>query len=206
MNYYISSCIIFSGGIYLNFATTFYKDLYTKDSSVKFEYRNSSNIGIDADDRETLDKEITNEDLKKAVKDSKRGKAPGLDGLTTEFYVIFFVKIGNILLEALNYGLQQGVLHRTARGGLLSLIPKKGKDIRKLRNLRPITLLNVDFKILEKILSNRLKVVLDKLISKDQKGFLQNRKIFSNIRRVLDVIEIAERTDIEGIILSLDYF
>ena len=153
-----------------------------------------------------LDREITLEDIKEAIAATKKGKAPGLDGLSIEFYIVFFNKVGKILLDALQYGLQQGVLHDSARKGLLSLIPKKGKDTRRLKNMRSLTLLNVDFKILEKVFSVRLKQVLDKLISVDQKGFLQNRKIFCNIRQVLDIIEMADRQDMQGIILSLDYF
>ena len=184
----------------------FYEELYTSDELVHFEYKNDTGICIDQQDKKLLDKDITLDDLKHAIKETKRGKAPGPDGLTIEFYIVFFEKLGKILLDALLYGLQQGILHESARKGILSLIPKRGKDSRKIQHNRPLTLLNVDLKILEKVFAERLKVVLDKLINRDQKGFLQNRKIFSNIRRVLDIVEIAERHNIEGVILSLDFF
>ena len=72
-------------------------------------------------------------------------------------------------------------------------------------NLRPLTLLCVDFKVIEKVLANTLKRILDQLINMDQKGFMAGRNITCNIRRVMDLIEIAEQLDIDGIILSMDY-
>ena len=93
------------------------------------------------------------------------------------------------------------LLHPTARQGVLNLIPKQNKDTRLLKNLRPITLLNVDYKILEKILAMRIKVVINDLIHADQKGFLKDRSISANIRKIAH----AEEHQLEADILSLDF-
>ena len=86
------------------------------------------------------------------------------------------------------------------------MIPKGEKDTRYLKNLRPITLLNVDYKILEKAVSNRMIPALQEVIHADQKGFLPNRRITSNIRRILDVISSCDEEDYDGVILSCDYY
>ena len=72
------------------------------------------------------------------------------------------------------------------------------------KNLRLITLLNTDYKILEKCLANRLKPMLNHLINEDQKGFMADRKISMNIRRILDSIEYCEKTNTPIAILSID--
>ena len=82
--------------------------------------------------------------------------------------------------------------------GVLNLIPKQDKDTRILKNLRPITLLNVDYKVIEKVIANRFKSILDHLIHIDQKGFMENRKITSNIRKMCDLITYAEINDLEA--------
>ena len=118
----------------------------------------------------------------------KRNKASACDGLPMEFYAVFFNGIQGILLDAINYGYEH-YIHNSALRGIISLIPKKGKDSRILNNLRSIMLLNTDYKLIEKVLANRLKPVLIELINEDQKGFLAGRHIATNIRRVFDLIE-----------------
>ena len=90
--------------------------------------------------------------------------------------------------------------------GVLNLIPKPGKDSRILKNLRPITLLNCDYKIIEKCIANRLTEVTEVVVHSDQKGFMPNRRINANIRKIMDIITYCENssTEKEGLLLNLD--
>ena len=74
-----------------------------------------------------------------------------------------------------------------------------------IQNLRPITLLNIDYKIVEKMLANRLKPALSHIINEDQKGFMENRHISCNIRRVMDLISLADEEEMPVIITSIDF-
>jgi len=74
----------------------------------------------------------------------------------------------------------------TMKQGVIKLIPKPGKDKKNINNLRPITLLNTDYKILTKVLATRLKMGLPGIISQTQSGFLKGRSIHNNIHLVLD--------------------
>ena len=87
--------------------------------------------------------------------------------------------------------------------GILNLIPKPNKDTRLVKNLRPITLLNVDYKMLEKVIANRMLPMLEDIISQDQRGFMPNRRICVNIRKMLDVIERSQ--NMEAVIISCDF-
>ena len=91
------------------------------------------------------------------------------------------------------------------RRAVLRIIPKKDKDITELKNWRPISLLNTDYKILAHALSNRLQVVLPEIISKDQNAYMKGRFIGYNIRTILDVIEITNKRKMENIIAFLDF-
>ena len=71
--------------------------------------------------------------------------------------------------------------------------------------MRPITLLNTDYKLIKKMLANRLRPTLESLINDDQKGFMKNRSISCNIRCVLDIINQAESQELPGIIISVDF-
>ena len=72
--------------------------------------------------------------------------------------------------EAIAAGLRIGKLHNSAKRGVINLIPKQGKDSRKLKNIRPITLLCIDYKMVEKALANQIKLVIDEIINRDQRG------------------------------------
>ena len=76
---------------------------------------------------------------------------------------------------------------------MISVLPKKNKDTLLLKNWRPITLLNIDYKIATKCIAKRQEKVLPTLIDKDQTGYVKNRFIGENIRLISDVIELYEK-------------
>ena len=184
----------------------FYKKLYASEPADTFNFKNESKVKILPEIKSAMEGIFTIDELKTAVKDMSRNKTPGLDGLTSEFYVMFFTKLGSMLLSAINHAFTNAeVLHKSALRGVINLIPKRNKDVRYVQNLRPISILCNDYKLIEKMLANRLKPALDHIIDNDQKGFMADRKISSNIRRILDLIEFSERNDIPGIIVSIDF-
>ena len=74
-----------------------------------------------------------------------------------------------------------------------------------LSNWRPITLLNVDYKIASRVIAKRIESILPKLINPDQTGFVKGRYIGQNIRLLTDVLEQTKRQNIPGILLLLDF-
>ena len=91
------------------------------------------------------------------------------------------------------------------RRGIINFIPKPGKNPSDLKNWRPISLLNVEYKICAKTLANRIKTVLHKSINEDQTGFMKNRYIGENIRLVLDTVIYTSENATPGMILFLDF-
>lgn len=148
---------------------------------------------------------ITENELLKSIKSFKNNKTPGTDGLTAEFYKFFWQDIKHILLSSINFALTQGRLSVEQKRGIISLLPKKDKERLYLKNWRPITLLNVDYKILAKALGNRIISHLPSLIDEDQTGYVKKRFIGNNIRIIEDIIVYTKTNNVAGILLAIDF-
>lgn len=197
----------------LNIEKRFYEKLYKDDRQNQTEvienedkiFNNIKLPKISNEDKESCEKELTENEILKAVKAMKPGKSPGTCGLTSEFYQFFWIDIKDILLSSLNYNLKHGKLSVEQRRGILTLIPKKDKDRLYLKNWRPLTLLNTDYKILAKALANRLTKHLPFLIEDDQTGYISGRFMGCNIRLIEDIISHSNRLNIAGILLTIDF-
>ena len=120
------------------------------------------------------DKDITKIEMYSALTKMKQDAAPGLDGLTVRFYLKFWPKIGELIFQSAQHSFQLGKLSASQLRGIIRLIPKKTKDPLHVHNWRPIMLLNVDYKIISKLLALRLATILPDLIRKDQRGFVED--------------------------------
>jgi hypothetical protein len=98
-----------------------------------------------------------------------------------------------------------GILPESLRTGVITLLEKKGKDRLNIANWRPITLLNIDYKLLTKTLGQRLKTVFPGLIHKDQNGFVPGGSIFYSSHTIRDILFYCKKENIELILLALDY-
>ena len=144
-------------------------------------------------------------ELLKSIKSFKNNKTPGTDGLTAEFYKFFWQDIKHVLLASINYGLAYGKLSVEQRRGIISLLPKKDKDRLYLKNWKPITLLNVDCKILAIALGNRINSFLHSLIDEDQTGYVKYRFIGNNNRIIEDILMHTKLSKVPGILLAIDF-
>lgn len=129
----------------------------------------------------------------------KKNKTPGPDGLTVSFYLQFWNYLANDIVKLIHTVYTENTMTRSMRHGHISLIYKKG-DKRQLSNYRPISLLNVDYKILARVLSNRLKLVLPNIISSSQTSCIIGRDISDTVASVRDVVEIIEKERTEGFV------
>ena len=113
--------------------------------------------------------------------------------------------LGELLVVSLNYAFSKGELSISQQRGIIRLLPKKKKDPLYLKNWRPISLLNVDYKIATKALATRLKKVLPSIISNSQTGYLEGRFIGENIRHIADVLQFTLDQNLSGIAVFLDF-
>ena len=109
------------------------------------------------------------------------------------------------MIQSFNYALNYGKMNITQRQGVIKVISKKKKDRSYLENWRPLTLLNVDYKIATKTIAHRISKVLPKLIDEDQTGYVNGRYIGQNIRLIQDVMIMTEVEEVPGMALFIDF-
>ena len=109
------------------------------------------------------------------------------------------------MINSFNFAFDTGTLSISQRRGIITLIPKPNKDTTSLENLRPISFLNVDYKILTKTIANRLEKVLPKIINPDQTGYVKNRHIGENVRLILDIMSYTEEKNLSGAALFIGF-
>lgn len=171
----------------------------------EFDFLAPSERSISDLDRGVLNEGISLEEMEAAVKGMKNGKCPGCDGLPVELYKRFWGLLGKHLLASFQHAFSSGSLSPDQRRGIISLIPKKGRDKRYIRNWRPISMLNVDYKILAKSLATRLSNIVPQLVHPNQTGFIPSRHIGDTIRNIQSLIEFTQNTGRSGLIVSLDF-
>lgn len=154
--------------------------------------------------REECDTSITKEELRSVVNKLKPNKSPGSDGLPGEFYKAFWEELEDIFIDMMVECFESGELPPSMKRAVTALIFKKGEKS-NLENYRPISLTNVDYKIIAGVLAKRIQTVLPDLVTTDQTGYIKGRYIGTNARVIQDIFELAERENIEGALLMLDF-
>lgn len=168
-------------------------DHFLKDIPVKVTPRQQADC----------DKNITRDEIFEALSGMSKNKTPGSDGLTTEFYLHFWDIFCDIFLNIFKTIKEENIMARSMRHGHISLIYKKG-DKRLLKNYRPISLLNVDYKILARVLSNRLKHILPNIISFEQTSCIPGRDISDTVASIRDIIDVADKEKLEAYLIKID--
>ena len=193
----------------LNEEVKFYKKLYSKDNNidvnVKELFLNTPTNTLSDNEKASCEGLLTPYECENALKEMKNEKSPGSDGLTTEFYKLFWNEIQDPLINSLNASFQSGSLTQLQKQGIITLIPKPDKDLDQLSNWRPISLLNLDYKIATKAIANRIKKVLSKIIDHDQTGFIKGRYIGENVRLIAEIIQYLENNNKPGLLFFADF-
>lgn len=156
-------------------------------------------------EKEILDKPITLVELAATLKRMKNEKSPGPDGFTAEFLKMFWPDLKYYLFRSFNYGIETGELSITQKQGIISIIPKGNKPREHLKNWRPISLLNVTYKILSGTIASRIRASLNNIIHEDQRGFLQGRFIGDNTRLLYDLMQYVDEHKMPGLLLLVDF-
>ena len=187
----------------------FYRDLYSSKTSssqavIDDFLRDCDLPSLDEEAVAALDANITLDEVKLAIAQSPNNKAPGPDGFGAEYYKAFATSLAPLMLRMFNNSKELGSMPAGSYLGRISLILKKDRDPELASSYRPISLLPVETKILSKILSSRLKEHITKIIHPDQTGFMPDRHIQFNMRRLFNIMYSPKRNSEDAIVISLD--
>ena len=159
--------------------------------------------GLNQEEIENMNRPITSTEIETVTKNLPRNSSPGPDGFTGEFYQTFREEL-TILPKPSQSIAQGGTLPNSFYEATITLIPKPNKDVTKKENNRPISLMNIDAKILNRI-TNRIQKHIKRIIRHDQVGFIPGMQGFFNIHKSINVIHhINKLKDRNHMIISID--
>ena len=159
---------------------------------------------LDESDKRKLEESITVSELGSTLHKMRNGTSPGSDGFSVEFHKFFWSDLKDFFQAMCNESFARGALPQTLKEGIIVLLPKANKPRDLVKSYRPITLLNVGYKIISSTIANRLKGVMQKIIDTCQSAYLKGRFIGDNIRMMYDTIQLMKQEQTSGVLLSLD--
>ena len=201
----------------LNEVKNFYADLYSNNqneicgristiqnkTTKQEEMLRKISKTVSRENKQHCEDPINTKDIRKAISSLENNKSPGNDGLTAEFYKTFAELLQEDLRELFEEISTMGRMPESMRQAVITCVYKKGKT-EDITNWRPISLLNYDYKILTKVLANRLQTSLTDIISTEQTAAIKGRSIIENLQLNRDIITFANINELEASIITLD--
>ncbi|GJV87280.1 RNA-directed DNA polymerase, eukaryota [Tanacetum coccineum] len=151
-----------------------------------------------------LEAEVSNEEIKKAVWDCGVDKSPGPDGFTFGFYKRFWSLIEKDVLAAVKYFFHYSRIPKGCNSSFIALIPKT-PEAKMVKDFRPISLIGSLYKIIAKILANRLVVVLGDIVNEVQSAFVADRQILDGPFILNEVLQWCKLKKKHSFILKIDF-
>ena len=188
--------------------TNFYRQLYNQKQEQVTERETTDLLRLleplTAEETNNIMKPLTLAALKQTLKETQ-DSCPGPDGIPYSYLKITWEWFGPALLRAWEHSLQTKTLTTSHKSSWLRLIPKPGKNIKDLKNWRPITLSNCDHKLITKAISKAMTENLGRVISGSQTAYLRSRSISDNLRVISLANKLAKKDDrLKGLLIALD--
>ena len=148
---------------------------------------------------------ISPEECSELLDTFQSNKSPGNDGIPAEFYRKFWPLISESFIRCANECFEKGEMSCSQKQAVITLLAKSGKDRTLLKNWRPISLVNVDTKIMSKVIAARVKKVLPSIIHYNQTGYVKDRFIGEAMRSIFDIMDFTAKENIPGLLLFIDF-
>lgn len=148
-------------------------------------------------DSQQLLRFVTPEEIKAVLFSMPNNKSPGPDGFNAEFYKFSWEIIGAEFIIAVQAFFDKGFLPKGVNSTILALIPKR-TEATEMKDYRPISLCNVFYKVISKIIANRLKVILPQFVAANQSAFVSERLLIENILLATEIVKDYHKESISS--------
>jgi hypothetical protein len=184
-------------------AVQFYENLYTETEEWRPFVDDLPFSRIDETDRSLLDSRFERDEILQVVKDLQGDKSPGPDGFTMAFFQKCWHVLERDIMGFFDEFYAEGTFAGSLNATFVTLIPKKQNAL-NIRDFRPISLIGSVYKILAKVLANRLRKVLDGLVSESQNAFVGGRQTLDSVLIANECLDSRLKSHIPGVVCKLD--
>lgn len=181
----------------------FYVHLYKKEYYERPIIENLFSSTIPSDWARDIEKPFNEEEVCNAVFGTDEAKAPGPDGFSMLFYQECWESLKKDLMKVFKEIFERGALNKSMRSTFLVLVPKKETTM-GLGDFQPINLITNLYKIISKVLSAKLKGVMEHVVSSTQSAFIQGQQIMDNIMIANECVDGRMRDRLPGVVCKLD--
>ncbi|XP_013589064.1 PREDICTED: uncharacterized protein LOC106297349 [Brassica oleracea var. oleracea] len=174
---------------FLNQSPDNYEGTSTEELQEMMDFRCS------VEDCRMLEKEVTEEEICRVLFDMPSNKSPGPDGYPSEFFKITWPILGQDFTVAVQSVFRYGFLPKGVNSTILALVSTK-TDSMEMRDYRPTACCNVLYKVVSKILANRLKLLLLRIITENQSAFIKGRLLMENVLLASELVKDYHKEDV----------
>ena len=157
---------------------------------------------IEEDESLSLEKEFTKEEVIQVLREMEGDKAPSPDGFTMAFFHKCLSVVEKDVMDFFDYFHRHFMFERSMNASFLTLIPKCNAI--NIKDFRPIKLVGNVYKLLSKVLANKLRAVLDNLISETQNSFVGGRQILDSVLIANEFLESRLKSQLPSVVCKLD--
>ncbi|GKA20416.1 RNA-directed DNA polymerase, eukaryota [Tanacetum coccineum] len=159
---------------------------------------------LSSDQVDELDRAVSRDKIRRAVWNCGENKSPGPDGYTFEFFRKYWSLVGADFCDAVDYFFKSGTFPRGCNSSFIALIPKVN-DAKFVNDFRPISLIGCVYKVITKVLANRLATVISDLVSETQSAFVANRQILDGPFILNEVLNWCKQKRKQAMFFKVDF-
>lgn len=158
---------------------------------------------VSTEDNYNLNRPVSEEEVKEVINEMHNGKVPGPNGFNIDFFKASWDIVKKDILDVVEDSKISKTILKALNTSFIALIPKQDKAM-TLDQFRPIALCNVIYKIISKVIANRLKPILPTLVSEEQTRYVEGRQILNNIIQAHEIVHSLKNNKQAGMIIQLD--
>ncbi|GJR23059.1 putative RNA-directed DNA polymerase, eukaryota, reverse transcriptase zinc-binding domain protein [Tanacetum coccineum] len=187
-------------GVFLKF----FQEKFSRFEGIKVLRRSESYNSLNVHQSSFLEEPVSEVEIKKSIWDCGSEKSPGPDGFTFAFYKRYWSTYKNDIIAYVRDFFDFGKIPSGCNSSFITLIPKVANPLVVL-DFRPISLIGAQYKVIAKILANRLSQVIETIISSEQTAFVSQRHILDGPLMVNEIIDWYKRKKEKLMILKIDF-